>query len=170
MSENTKGTSLSCAQVRERFDLLAAGDLSLEEGADCRHHLETCRECQAAYARIESAVAAMQSALRAEVPPHSETFDVWPAVREGIRPKPHSGILRWLTLEPVRVLAVAGALTVAMYVAVTTQMRTQRDSFAATPVYESSTVVVSSAEVSERPARVMGVASPDGETVFLWLE
>ncbi len=170
MSENTKNSNFSCNQVRERFDLLAAGDLSPEESTRCRKHMAACPECQAAYAEIAVSVSEMQATMQAEIPAQSETVDVWPTVRERITDKERPKILRWLTLEPVRVLAAAGALTVALYLAVTTQMRTEPTVFATTPVYESSTVVVQSAAVGERQARVMGVESQDGETVFLWLE
>jgi anti-sigma factor RsiW len=149
------------------LDLLAAGDLPDDEAAFYLRHIDACAGCRA---KCEAALAAhrgVREALAGTIPAHSEAMDVWPSVRERI-----DSVARRdrLTLEPVRALVLAGALTVGVYLIVGVQDAGRPGGLRPYPVYESGPVIVSAASVDARPARVSGIESGDGETVFLWLE
>jgi anti-sigma factor RsiW len=169
MNGKLKKTDLNCGEVRALLDLLAAGDLPPEEAESYRRHLTSCPECQATYERVAEATGSVQGALATAAPPQSELMDLWPRVREKIT-RPRRSIFKWLTLEPVRGLAIAGALTVGLYLIIGIQDTDYRGGRPPFPVYESNPVIVATARVDERPARVSGIESSDGQTVFLWLE
>ncbi len=152
------------------LDLLAAGDLPEDEAAFYLRHIEVCPDCRAKYEAALQVVQGIQGALKEAIPQQSEVMDLWPSVRESVgRPKRRS-VISWLTLEPVRTLVVAGVLTVGLYLIVGVPPSEFAGGMKPFPVYESNPVIVSTAKVDARPARVSGIESGDGKTVFLWLE
>lgn len=153
------------------LELLAAGDLPEEEAAFYLRHIDSCPGCREKYEAAVRAHRAMRDALTEAVPAQSEVLDVWPAVRTKItRPERRRSAFGWLTLEPVRGLAIAGALTLGLYLILGVQDTDYPGGIRPFPVYESNSVIVSTATVDKRPARVSGIEFGDGETVFLWLE
>lgn len=151
------------------LDLLVAGDLPEDEAEFYLEHINACPGCRAKYEEAQAAYHGVREALTATVPELSEAMDVWPSVREQITARPKS-VHNWLTLEPVRALLIAGAVTVGLYLLIGVRVAEQPDGIRPFPVYESNPVIVSTASVDARPARVSGIESGDGETVFLWLE
>ena len=149
------------------LDLLAASDLPPEEAESYRRHLTSCPECRASYERVAETTGCVQGALATVAPPQSELIDLWPSVREKIT-RPRRSVFN--SLEPVRGLAIAGALSVGLYLIIGIQDTKYPGGIPSFPVYESNPVIVSTARVDERPARVSGIESSDGQTVFLWLE
>ncbi|MFC1475462.1 anti-sigma factor family protein [Candidatus Zixiibacteriota bacterium] len=171
MNGKSNQAEYNCDEVRDLLDLLAAGDLPPEEAESYHRHLASCPECQAAYERVAEATGSVQDALAEAVPAHSELMDLWPAVRDQIsHPARRRSLLGWLNLEPVRTLAIAGVLTVGLYLIIGVQDTKYPGGLPSFPVYESNPVIVSTATVDQRPARVSGIESSDGKTVFLWLE
>ena len=169
MSGKSEKTEMRCDQVRDVLDLLAAGDLPEREARPYQEHIDSCRACRAAFEHVVAASEAISVELTDAVSRHGATLDLWPAVQEGIEHRTRFGWRR-LTEKPVRSLAAAAALTVGLYFIVTIQQRSREDGIPSLPVYQSNPVVVSTARVGERPARVSGFESGDGQTVFLWLE
>lgn len=151
------------------LDLLVAGDLPADEAEFYLEHINSCPGCRVKYEEALTAYRGVREALSSAVPALSETMDVWPGVRETIAARRRSAG-GWLTLEPVRALIIAGALTVGLYLIVGVQDSDLPGGMQAFPVYESNPVIVTTASLDSRPARVSGIESNDGETVFLWLE
>jgi anti-sigma factor RsiW len=169
MNGKSKKADLNCGDVRAMLDLLAAGDLPPEEVESYDRHLASCPDCRAEFERVAETAGCVQGALSTSTaaPPQSELIDLWPSVREKIT-RPRRSVFN--SLEPVRGLAIAGALTVGLYLIIGIQDTKYPGGMSSFPVYESNPVIVSTARVDERPARVSGIESGDGQTVFLWLE
>lgn len=162
---------MRCAEAKDILDLLVAGDLPEEETLAYREHIESCPACRQEFARITNATAAIRETLTEAVLPDDEAIDVWPRVQAELDRRTHRRFgFRWPALEPVRILAAAGALTVGLFLITNIQYRSELNGGETPPVYESNSVIVSTAKVGERPARVSGIESGDGQTVFLWLE
>jgi len=162
---------MRCAEVKDTLDLLAAGDLPEDEARLYRQHIESCPACREEFERVAGATAAIRDTLTETLLPDTDTIDVWPRVQAELNRRSRRRFgFRWPALEPVRVLAAAGVLTVGLYLVTTIQFRNELNGVGTPPVYESNSVIVSTAKVGARPAHVSGFESGDGQTVFLWLE
>jgi|GEM_PF-3255043 len=171
MNGKPKSPEFECSTVCEILDLLAAGDLPADKAECYAIHIAGCAGCRAKYEKTLAAYHGVRDALCGAIPKHSEAADVWPSVREQIiHPVPRESGRSWLILEPARALVVAGVLTVGLYVLGGVRDSNVREATRPFPVYESAPVIVSTATVDQRPARISGIESGDGETVFLWLE
>ncbi len=171
MNEKYENNNRSCDTIRELFDLLAAGDLPVDEAEFCHEHIGACPHCRAEFERILTTTEELRGALGVGAKIPGRPVDLWPAVQREIgRPGRRRTKSRRWNFEPVYVLAASAALTVALYVIVSINFSGKVGHLANAPVYESAPVVVFSAKIGERPARVSGFETGDGETVLLWLE
>lgn len=153
------------------LELLVAGDLPEDEAVFYHRHIAACPGCREKYERAVRAHRAMKNGLTEAIPAQSEVMDVWPAVRTKIsHPERRRSAFGWLNPEPVRGLVIAGALTLGLYLVLGVRDTDHPGGMRQLPVYESNSVIVSTAKVDQRPARVSSFESGDGETVFLWLE
>jgi len=171
MNGKSKKTDHSCEDVRDLLDLLAAGDLPEDEAAEFHAHLDECDSCRAEYERIAEVAGVVGEELRRTADENFETVDLWSGVREHIAGhRPRRAGLRWLTLEPVRLISAAAVTTVALYLLVTVQWTADMNGVETPLLYESVPVVVTDAKIDARPAGVSGFEFGDGETVIFWLE
>lgn len=171
MNGKSPPNRINCRIVTEGLDLLAAGDLPADLQQVYQNHLASCATCKTQYQRVTAATGVIGRTLAQAPPPLSETADLWPAVREIITDQAqHRFRFARLFAGPARLLTAAAVLTIGLFLLTEVLPRQGTNGEPSSFVYESPSVAVSTALVDGRPARVSGVATADGETVFLWLE
>jgi len=174
MNERSEMHQADCRQTNEILELLAAGDLPEEEALHFLAHLEVCPGCRTVYEQQRKVASIVRSEL-VGLARLTESTDLWPAVRARLEDPATVGRrgwsrLGWLAPEPVRILTAAAVLTVGLYFLVLWHPPIQQSAADMYPLFESHSVVVTAARIDHQPARVSGVESGDGNTVFLWLE
>jgi len=123
------------------------------------------------YERIAEVAGLLGDELRRTADEHFEAVDIWSGVRDQIAGRrPRRAGLRWLTLEPVRLISAAAAVTVVLFLLATTHWTTDMNGVGVPPTYEEAPVLVTDAKIDARPAGVSGFEFGDGETVIFWLE